>query len=504
MGITFLHGIHERHCAESQVVILSFHYIQRRCFHRKRDTINYLKIKKRLEVRLVKENLSQTKMNPRWIPTNEESESVTEASKQILVDRLATSSVGMPVYNKFKAVSANLPSMTWSGSVYSEWAGIMNIAGDYIPGTRFGNDKDWAGPSSTAHGYVTSNIVSKNIGDVVDYSLSFRVEVKGGGKKRGNGSWRDKCSTVTFDATGTSTIPGCDNLLECSPFVSLQITGLDSIPGSSAEFFLNDSPIKEGQSYLIDRTEADNVVKSQIKGSRSHCGKYGAPDETFRLNIRLTQETKSIPVTPLDITKLNVADDYFLVSAWMKDFDKGLSDSLSKESTGEFIFRYVHYFEEAQQESALELSRLSSIRVMNTHVIQEANARYVPIVNRLINEKKKMIMRLPLEEVNDLLDEVVQHDRSLLKSAQVNTKLEKLLARVDSKLLEEIKLDAKNLNMNFEKKYLLVAFYKKISDLLVRLSHDLDRDIRRLELEKTQIKHLIKEDERLGVFNEVP
>ncbi len=39
MGITFLHGNHERYCAESQVVILSFHYKQRRCFHRKRDTI---------------------------------------------------------------------------------------------------------------------------------------------------------------------------------------------------------------------------------------------------------------------------------------------------------------------------------------------------------------------------------------------------------------------------------------------------------------------------------
>lgn len=150
---------------------------------------------------------------------------------------------------------------------------------------------------------------------------------------------------------------------------------------------------------------------------------------------------------------------------------------------------------------SLSVSQLSAIKVLNSFIIDEASVRYLPIINRLINEKRKTISRLPTEEMNELLQESLNEDLSSLKDKHFE-KYRNILSRVELKEKQE-ELDQKFENAS-KKKYLLVSLYKDLSNKITNFASELEKEISSIEIEKAQLEHLkFKKADQIGEQHEI-
>lgn len=417
---------------------------------------------------------------------------ITEvAIEEFIQKAISSESIGQPVKSNYPNSPYELPSLRWRGALVSDFSGTQTIDSDYVPGLRFGARKEWASAhgGAMAHAFLTANMASQNFGDSITYTVNIKSEVRGGGKRTAQGGFKDKSSNASFDLVGETTIPGCDDLRKCSPFVEVMIKRIQVVPGADVRIFVNDIQLKTDVTQL-DRTQGQSLLKVFIQGNRYHSGKSGEIDDQLVVDLEIRQKNPDSQETnPFQNTKLPV--NAIETHQWAANFDKGLLQSLMDEQAGSFVFRHLKFFDEyLKRQTELSLNEISLVKVLNDYIIRESNDRYVPVINKLIEEKKRTLLRLPLEEMLQLFKASFAQDMDDAKFQSNHERLMKALVRIGPSILQEAGLDIQVLEKSIPKRYLMASFYKKVSDSLTTFAEDLNKDIQSLELEKAQIMHL--------------
>ncbi|MCM2351654.1 MAG: hypothetical protein NDI69_16675 [Bacteriovoracaceae bacterium] len=300
------------------------------------------------------------------------------------------------------------------------------------------------------------------------------------------------------------TIPQCLDLSKCSSFLVLKVNNFQIVNGASAHIKVNGAPFNLKEEQLIDRTQGQTDIEIKVSASRSHSGKSGAINDTLVIGLSLILDAEIHPdVLNIDSLVSGRPATYLKVNKWAKAFEKGLIDSLRLDDSGIYIFRHIKYLDEISKFETLDVNQLSAIKILNSFILQEATIRYAPLIHKLINEKRKSILRLPTDEVTKILSESMQLDLASDKVRDLHEKMKRSLSHVDNRQLEEMKIYEEQFELVTQKKYLVVALYKNLNDKIMAIALELEKDIQQLEAELAQLQHLIQEENGEAVNYEI-
>lgn len=420
-----------------------------------------------------------------YLPQSNETELFKKALRGRLHSAIKSQSIGSPVEVLFPETGFKLPHMEWKGTAYSESAGTRTIEGTYNAGLRHGAGKDYGGccGGANGHSFVTSSFATQENAFSLNHIISVQLEVKGGGKRTRTGGFKNKTSSASFSFKGKMTIPGCDDLTQCSPFIT--VTPKEKDNSSRVEFFVDGQKLELNKTHLVDRTRGPVQIIIHFSGSANHRGKSGAIRRDYSFDLEIKQQSSS--KMKLDILALSSPQSFLVQHEWLKTFEEELKKIILTGDPGSHIFRHLMYLDIVLHKKNLTPSQLTMIKTLNSAFLLKAHEYYYPLIKKIIEEKKRTLQRLPLQYLSKIFEELKDQDFEQSLIITNNQKILELLEN-DEELLKRTGIDLELLStLN---KSTIVALYKKLATSFDDMINELNAEKDFLQEQAAQLDHM--------------